>query len=153
MAGPIAKAVESMQPHAQRKDITLLINVAAPLPLVNGDEGSLIESFVNLIGNAVKYSRPGSQVAVTATEQGEDMVVSIADTGAGIAKDDLPFVFEDFYRGKAGSQSAEGGLGLGLAITRRIVEAHDGTISAASDPGKGSTFEIRLPIVKPNTQK
>ena len=71
----------------------------------------------------------------------------MADTGVGIPKEDLPFIFEDFYRGKTG-QAVEKGSGLGLALTRRIVEAHQGTISVESELGKGSTFVIRLPVLK-----
>ena len=148
VAEPIAKAVETVQPHAQRKDITFATTVAESLHQVAGDEGSLTEVIVNLLGNAIKYSHPGSQVSVTAVEEGDEVVISIADTGAGIAKEDLPFIFEDFYRGKKGPQPTEGGSGLGLGITRRIIEAHGGTIVAASEPGQGSTFTIRLPIWK-----
>jgi signal transduction histidine kinase len=103
--------------------------------------------FVNIIGNAIKYSHVGSQVRVKAEEKEDNVLISVTDTGVGISKEDLPFIFEGFYVGKSGHR-AEGGAGLGLAITRRIVEAHHGSISVESAPGKGSTFVICLPALR-----
>ena len=141
----IAKAVETVQTHAVRKDIELVTRVQEPLGLVNGDEGTLVEVMVNLLGNAVKYSRSGSQVFIRAEEAGTELVIAVGDTGVGISREDLPHIFNDFYSGKA-DQGVERGSGIGLAIARRIVEAHEGSISVASELGKGSTFEIRLPL-------
>jgi signal transduction histidine kinase len=143
----ISKAIESVQPHATRKDIEILTSVEEPLGLVHGDEGTLVEALVNIIGNAVKYSRVGSQVLVKVEKKEDNILISVTDTGVGISKDDLPFVFGDFYVGKS-SHMVERGSGLGLAITRRIVEAHDGSISVESELGKGSSFMIRLPALK-----
>jgi signal transduction histidine kinase len=77
--------------------------------------------------------------------EADQVVVSVADTGVGIAADDVPFVFDAFYRGKVGPD-AEAGCGLGLALTRRIIVAHHGTISVESEIGKGTTFTVRLPV-------
>jgi len=143
----ISKAIESVQPHATRKDIEILTSVEEPLGLVHGDEGTLVEALVNIIGNAVKYSRVGSQVLVKVEEKEDNVLISVTDTGVGISKEDLPFIFGDFYVGKS-SHMVERGSGLGLAITRRIVEAHNGSISVESELGKGSTFVIRLPALK-----
>ena len=143
----IAKAIESVQPHALRKDVALQASAEEPLSPVLGDEGTLVEALVNLIGNAVKYSRVGSQVLVKAEEREASVLISVADTGVGIAKEDLPFILEDFYRGQSGG--VETGSGLGLALTRRIVEAHQGAMAVESEPGQGSTFVIRLPAFKP----
>ena len=143
----ISKAIESVQPHATRKDIEILTSVEEPLGLVHGDEGTLVEALVNIIGNAVKYSRVGSQVLVKVEKKEDNILISVTDTAVGISKDDLPFVFGDFYVGKSGHK-VERGSGLGLAITRRIVEAHNGSISVESELGKGSTFVIRLPALK-----
>ncbi len=142
----ISKAFESVQPQAMRKDIDLLTSVEEPMSLVQGDEGTLVEALVNIMGNAVKYSRVGSRVLVKAKEKEGDVFISVADTGVGIAKEELPFVFDDFYRGKSGD-AVEKGSGLGLALTRRIIEAHNGSISAESELGRGSTFVIRLPTL------
>lgn len=143
----IAKAMESVQPHAIRKDIEILTSVEGSLSLVCGDEGTLTEALVNLIDNAVKYSRIGSQVFVKATQKEGHLLISVTDTGVGISKEDLPFIFEDFYRGQGGD-AVERGSGLGLALTRRIVEAHGGAISVESELGKGSTLTIHLPALK-----
>ena len=141
----IAKAVESVQTHATRKDITITETTPGSLPPVLGDETILTEALVNLIGNAVKYTHPGGKVAVSAAVEAERVVVSVADTGVGISPEDVPFVFDAFYRGKVGPD-AEAGCGLGLALTRRIIEAHHGTISVESEIGKGTTFTVRLPV-------
>jgi two-component system sensor histidine kinase/response regulator len=143
----ITKAIESVQPFAQRKDIEIVTAIGAPLSSVSGDEGTLVEALVNVVGNAVKYSFAGSQVLVSARHQDGHVMISVSDSGAGIPREELPFIFGDFYRGRTG-QAEEAGAGLGLAITRRILEAHGGTISAESTPGKGSTFVMTLPALR-----
>jgi signal transduction histidine kinase len=147
VAPVIAKAVESVQPYARRKDIEIATTVVEPSSAVLGDEGALAEALVNVVGNAVKYSPAGSQVQITAEERDGRVVIAVKDTGPGIPPDELPFIFGDFYRGAAG-RAEEGGAGLGLAITRRIVEAHDGLITVDSVPGAGSTFVITLPALR-----
>jgi signal transduction histidine kinase len=141
----IAKAVESVQTHATRKDITITDSAPESLPPVLGDETILTEALVNLIGNAVKYTHVGGKVVVSAGVEADQVVVSVADTGVGISSEDVPFVFDAFYRGKVGPD-AEAGCGLGLALTRRIIEAHHGNISVESEIGKGTTFTVRLPV-------
>jgi two-component system sensor histidine kinase/response regulator len=143
LRSPIAKAIETVQPHATRKDIEITESVTEPLAPVLGDEGSLTEALVNLVGNAVKYSHVGGKVMVSAGTEADGVVITVADNGVGIAPEDLPFVFDGFYRGK--TAAAETGVGLGLALARRIVEAHDGTVSVESELGKGTTFFIKLP--------
>jgi signal transduction histidine kinase len=142
----VSKAVESVETQATRKDVEVLTSVKEPLGLVRGDEGTLVEALVNLVGNAVKFSRVGSQVVVRVEEKEGNVFISVTDTGVGISKEDLPFIFGDFYVGKSGQETR--GSGLGLAITRRIVEAHNGSISVESEQGKGSTFVLRLPVLK-----
>ena len=119
--------------------------VPAAVPCVTGDEGSLTEALVNLIGNAVKYTHAGGSVAVRVAAAPEAVVLSVADTGIDIPPEDLSMVFDAFYRAKSGAAAASG-AGLGLALTRRIVEAHGGTLSVESEVGKGTTFSIRLPV-------
>jgi signal transduction histidine kinase len=143
----MSKAKESVLPNATRKDVEIISSVKEPLPLVNGDEGTLVETVVNILGNAIKYSRTGSQIILKAEEIENNIVISVADTGIGISKEDLPYIFNDFYTGKDG-QKIEKSSGLGLAITRRIIEAHNGSVSVESEFGKGATFEIHLPILK-----
>jgi len=143
----IAKAVESIEPHAVRKDISIQTSIEDDLSYVDGDEGTLVEAIVNIIGNAVKYSPTGSHISITANSSENQVTIRIQDNGIGISKEDLPFIFEDFYTTKP-NKDVEKGSGVGLALTRRILEAHEGTISVESELGKGSTFELCLPVVK-----
>jgi len=144
----LVKAVETAQPHATRKAIEIQTAVTGPLPRINGDEGSLTEVLVNLLGNAVKYSFPDSKICVRVEARGPQVLISVTDTGAGIAKEDLPHLFQDFVRGRTQPEGVSG-CGLGLAISQRIVEVHGGTISVESEPGKGSTFSFSLPAAQP----
>jgi signal transduction histidine kinase len=144
MTSVIPKAVESVQPHATRKDIEIVPSIEEPLRPVYGEEVTLTESLVNLGNNAVKYSHAGSKVFIKAKECDDQIVLSVSDEGVGIAEEDLPFIFDDFYSGKS-HQAARRGSGLGLAISRRIIEIHNGSISVESTLGKGSTFVIKLP--------
>ena len=141
----IIESIESVEPHATRKDIELVSKIASGLPEVDGDETTLRESIVNLLSNAVKYSRIGTQVRIKAEVEDRQILISVTDRGVGIAEEDLPFIFGDFYVGRSAPPS-ERGSGLGLAITRRIIEAHGGSISVESALDKGSTFLIRLPV-------
>jgi signal transduction histidine kinase len=141
---PIAKAVERVEPHAIRKDVSLIVSIGEPAPTVFGDEGTLIEALANLIDNGVKYSYEAGTVTITAKACHGHTRIDVSDTGIGIPGEDLPLVFGDFYRGKATTDGTEG-VGLGLALTRRIIEAHNGTISVESEVGKGSIFTIILP--------
>jgi len=140
----LAGAAESLQPYAARKAIEIAVpKLEEPLS-VWGDEGSLKEAVLNVVGNAIKYSPPAKAIRVGARRAGDEVVITVADSGIGIAAADLPHIFEDFYRGSLG-KSGEGGCGLGLSITRRIIEAHHGSISVQSEPGRGTKFVIELP--------
>ena len=143
---PIAKAVESAQTEAVRKEVDIETAVD-PSAAVLGDEGALTEAVLNLISNAVKYSRPGGRVKVTAVRELEKVVVSIEDTGVGIPEADMGRIFDGFYRGKA-AESGTSGAGIGLAVTKRIVDVHGGSVTAESEPGRGSTFVITLPATE-----
>jgi len=96
---------------------------------------------VNLVGNAIKYTPPGGRVGVHTHDLGDDVEVTIEDTGVGIAPDALPRVFDRYWQ----ASGTRGGSGLGLAIVKSIVEAHGGSVHAESTPGTGSRFTIRLP--------
>ena len=142
---PIGKAVESLADAAARKEIDLTASVPEPAPVVWGDQGTLTETLVNLIGNAVKYTRVGGRIAVSAEADDAEVRIAVADNGLGIAPEDMPLVFDAFYSGRPGA-AGERGSGLGLAISRRVIEAHGGSIAVQSTPGKGSTFVITLPL-------
>jgi signal transduction histidine kinase len=143
----ISKAIDSVQPHAIRKDINIYTSLQDSLPLVNGDEGTLVEAVVNIVGNAVKYSPMGSRIDVNVNTKTQQIAITIMDNGIGIPDEDLPFIFEDFYTSRS-NRKIEKGSGVGLALTRRIAEAHGGTISVDSELGKGSTFEMCIPAIE-----
>ena len=114
--------------------------------LVMGDADRLRELLVILLDNAVRYTPAGGEIRVGLTsEPGREVALSVADTGIGIAAEDLPRIFDRFYRADRARSRATGGTGLGLAIARRIVEAHGGRIEVESQPGRGSRFTVRLP--------
>jgi signal transduction histidine kinase len=140
----ISKAIESIEPHAVRKDISIIPTIDENISSLEGDEVSLVEALVNILGNAVKYSYTGSQVKINASEKEGNINISISDAGVGIPENELPNVLSDFYRGKP-DQISESSHGIGLTISRRIIEAHNGAISLASNPSKGTTFTITLP--------
>ncbi len=144
ISAAVANAVEAVQTEAVRKAVKIAVDVD-PQATVLGDEGALTEALLNVIGNSVKYSRPDGIVTVSAAQpNGGEVVVSVADTGVGVPAEDLPHIFDCFYRGRAGDGGVSG-AGIGLALTRRLVEAHGGSISATSEPGSGSVFVISLP--------
>jgi len=146
----IGIALETVSSHAVRKNIEIKSSIANPLIKVFGDEGTLAEVFVNLLDNSIKYSYPGSLVNLAAEIRGEQVVVSVSDSGVGISDEELPFVFGDFYRGKISKEKK--GHGLGLALSCRIAELHGGSISASSTLGEGSTFKVILPAYQPDNE-
>jgi len=143
----ISKAIENFQHQATRNDVGIDTVVTSSTIFILGDEGTLVEAIGNLLGNAIKFSRPGSQIKLFSEVIDDQAVISVNDSGVGISNEDLPYIFEDFFTGEPGLKK-EKSSGLGLAITRRIIEAHDGTISVSSELSQGSTFTIKLPIIK-----
>jgi len=112
--------------------------------LVSGDPDRLRDLFRNLIENAIKYSPEGGTITIRAREERDATVIEVSDCGIGISAEDLPYVFERFYRVDSAVVDAAGGSGLGLYIARAIVRAHGGKIHAHSEPGRGTTFAISL---------
>jgi len=110
-----------------------------------GDEELVRRMVINLIDNAIRYTPAGGRVTATLESRGGDVAIRIADTGAGIAPEAVPHVFERFYRGDKARSRQDGGFGLGLAIVKWIAESHKGAVELASTPGAGSTFTVRLP--------
>ncbi|MEV6304313.1 HAMP domain-containing sensor histidine kinase [Actinoplanes sp. NPDC051861] len=110
-------------------------------PVVHADAVRLRQILGNLVSNAIRYTPPGGTVTVSA----QDDIITVRDTGIGISEDDLPRIFDRFWRADESRSRATGGSGLGLAITRKLVEAHGGTITVASTPGRGTVFTVRLP--------
>ena len=116
--------------------------------LVSGDRAKLRELFLNLLDNAIRYSPDGGTISLTLGKLEERAVIAIADTGIGIPDEDIPRIFERFYRVDRARSRAEGGAGLGLSICKYIAEAHGGRIEVESQVGRGSTFSVWLPIIK-----
>ncbi|GLY34617.1 two-component sensor histidine kinase [Amycolatopsis sp. NBRC 101858] len=121
-----------------------LTAAAGPLSLT-ADPVRLRQAVGNLVSNAVRHTPAGGSVEVRGRRDGDDVVIEVADTGAGIAAEDLPHVFDRFWRADKARTRTTGGSGLGLAIVRKLAEAHGGTATAESVPGQGSTFTLRLP--------
>ncbi len=134
-----------MQTRAKEKNISLSLKKAT-LPLINADGKSMEEVFGNLITNAIMYTPEEGKVSVRAKVKGDFLEISVSDTGYGIAPEEVPRIFERFYRVKTERTRATIGTGLGLPIVKSIVEAHNGTIKVESKEGAGSTFYVRLPI-------
>jgi len=140
-------AVESVRAHATRKGIEIHTSVAEGLCPVHGDGDSLTEALVNVLGNAVKYSHAGGEVVISAQQGDGKILITVSDAGVGIAKSDLPYIFDGAYRGCSGEAIGESGYGLGLAISKKIIQVHGGSITVESELGKGSTFLMELPSI------
>ncbi|HEX5936361.1 MAG TPA: HAMP domain-containing sensor histidine kinase [Actinomycetota bacterium] len=119
--------------------------VSADLPALSADRERVHQVLFNLVDNAVRFTPDGGRVTISARRRNGSVEVAVADTGAGIAPEHLPRLFERFYRADAARTRGEGGTGIGLAIARSVVEAHGGRISAESEPGRGSVFTFDLP--------
>jgi len=117
-----------------------------PLPPVDIDTQRIGQVLRNLVENAVAHSASGDKVTVTCRREGNWIKVSVADTGEGIPPEDLPYIFERFYRVDKSRARATGGSGLGLTIAKRLVEAHGGTLGVESELGKGSCFTFTIPV-------
>ena len=146
VGGLAAMVTSAFRTRAAEKQVALDVDIAADLPHAAADSQRLFQVMSNLIDNALRYTPAGGRIRVSA-RRGEDhcILLSVTDSGSGIPAEDLPFVFERFYRAEKSRARSEGGTGLGLAIARSIVEAHDGSIRARSDVGNGTTFEVILP--------
>lgn len=131
--------------QAEKQQVALDLQVPEKLPQIKVDLDRLVQVLGNLISNALRHTPAGGHIRLAA-ENGQQLVLRVQDSGAGIAPDDLPHVFDRFYRGDK-SRSPNGESGLGLAIARSIVEAHNGRITVTSTPGQGTTFTITLPTL------
>lgn len=142
-----AATAEQMSLLACDKGIELVCR-NAPGVMVEGDRARLKQVIVNLVDNAIKYTPQGGRVEVAVTREGDEAVLEVADNGIGISPEALPQVFQRFYRAEGSRSRQEGGAGLGLAIVKSICAAHDGQIEVMSEPGHGSRFRIRLPLIE-----
>ncbi|WP_437641680.1 ATP-binding response regulator [Sorangium sp. So ce854] len=146
----VGAAVESLRPTADAKGVALELAVEARDVRILGDATRLQQVFWNLVSNAVKFTPAGGVVRVSVAQRGADLHVDVSDTGQGILPDFLPFVFDRFSQADSSTTRRHGGLGLGLAIVRHLVELHGGSASARSEgEGRGATFEVVLPVADP----
>jgi PAS domain S-box-containing protein len=142
-------AIDACSLLADERGVALVLEQPEPLLLVLGDEQRLIQAVANLTGNGIKFTGAGGSVVVLVERLDNDAAVKVMDSGIGMAPEVLERLFEPFWQPDSSKARKQGGLGLGLAITKHLIEEHDGTIQAASaGPGLGSTFTIRLPLLE-----
>jgi len=144
----VNSAVESSRPLIEMMGHKLMVTLPKQPMIVEADLTRLAQVFSNLLNNAAKYSDRGGHVALAVERQGSDVVVSVKDTGIGIAADQLPRIFDMFTQVDHSLEKSQGGLGIGLTLVKCLVEMHGGRVEARSDgPGNGSEFIVRLPVV------
>ena len=141
----LERGVSMVREQATTEGVQVTLHKNGSLDVVSGDERRMSQVIFNLLSNAVKFTPTGGQVDVSATRINGEMRVSVADSGPGIAAEDLDRIFEEFQQTEAGARQFEG-TGLGLALSKRFVEMHGGRIWCESEVGKGSTFEFTLPL-------
>ena len=130
----------------EAKELKSHLDVPSDLPKLEADESRLQEIIYNLLDNALKYSQPGGVITLRAAVEGDRMRLSVADQGIGIRETDLPRIFERFYRADKARSRELGGTGLGLSIVKHIAQLHGGIAEAQSEPGKGTTISVLLPL-------
>jgi len=128
------------------KKLSVDIAIAANLPIIRADETRLREVLYNLLDNSLKYTQPGGKIRLQAQRSGDEIAVSVSDTGPGISEADLPRVFERFYRADKARSRELGGTGLGLSIVKHIAQMHGGRVEAESKLGRGTTVRVLLPL-------
>jgi len=143
----IHAAIDAVQPAAEAKEIEISTHVAAPDVIVRADDERMQQVFWNLLANAVKFTPAGGTVDVFLERNGSLAEISIEDTGPGVPPEFLPRIFERFSQADGSSTRKHGGLGLGLAIVRHLVELHGGTVSAANREAGGAVLSVKLPIM------
>jgi PAS domain S-box-containing protein len=149
LAAVVQSAVETSRPLIEHMGHELTVALPDAPVLVDADPTRLAQVFANLLNNAAKYTDRGGHIRLTAGRQGGDVVVSVQDTGIGIAADQLPGLFQMFSQGERALERSQGGLGIGLTLVKRLVEMHGGRIEAHSDgPGRGAEFVVRLPAAR-----
>ena len=142
----IAEVVARAEPLAQAQGVVLTTAVSPDLPPLQGDVTQLGQMLFNLVENGVRHTAAGGRVTLSAVATAEEIRLTVADNGAGIAPQHQPFVFERFYRADEARSRHSGGAGLGLAIVQGVVQAHHGRITLTSEEGEGAVFEVVLPL-------
>lgn len=143
----ITHAVEPFRLQAQSSKVDLNLELASSLPPIVLDVDRITQIIRNLLSNALRHTSTGGQVTVTCKHvTSQQLLITVSDTGEGISPDDLPYVFDRFYRADKSRSRSSGGSGIGLAIVKQLVEAHGGKVWVESQPGRGTTFGFTLPV-------
>ena len=140
----LREAVTAHEAPARDKGLQMRYDAGTDVMRADADRARLMQLFQNLLGNAVKFTKAGDSINITSRTRGNHAQIEIADSGPGIAADDLPHIFDPYY--SASKKHQKTGTGLGLYIAKGIVDAHGGTIRCVSEPGVGTTFNITLPL-------
>ena len=149
MTALLAATVERLQPYAEKQGLSLRLNSAREPLIAQGDRSWLERAVVNLVQNAIQFTPAGGSIEVSASAAGDAIMVNVADTGIGIPPEELPRVFERFY--KIDRARTGGGSGLGLALVKHAIEAHGGSVHVESELGRGSTFSFTIPVEPPTS--
>ena len=142
----VKSLLADFQTAAQTSGLTLGADIAPDLPPINGDEVTLLRVVDNLVGNALKFTSAGGRIDVRLSRHEQAILLEVADTGVGISSEHLPHIFDRFYQGDSGPTRHFGGLGLGLALVKEIVEGHQGRIEVESEVNVGTTFRVWFPV-------
>jgi len=148
-AGIARKVVDDLRPSADEAGLMLVANIAEDVPATIGDADGLADLVTNLLTNAIRYTPRGGRVSLDLRARDGTLAIEVADTGIGIAEEDLPRVFDEFFRSRAAREHASDGSGLGMAIVKAVVDQHRGTIALESVVGRGTAVRVSLPIVTP----
>src|SRR5690606_32159079 len=146
--GPLVEgAVDAIKPTADAKSVELISDIDKEIGIVSGDPERIQQIVNNLLSNAIKFTPEGGTVSVSLVKEDTNARFQVTDTGVGITKEFLPQVFDRYKQAHNATTNRKGGLGLGLAIVRYLVEKHEGTVEVNSDgEGKGSTFTVHIPL-------
>jgi two-component system phosphate regulon sensor histidine kinase PhoR len=145
----VGRAAARLTPQTERAGLDLVIAVPAGLPNVRADRARIEQVLLNLVHNAVKFTPAGGTITIGGRVEGNSLAVSVKDTGVGITEEELPRIFERFYKTDKARRSD--GTGLGLAIAKHIVQAHGGAIGVVSRQGEGARFTFTLPLAHGGT--
>jgi signal transduction histidine kinase len=146
LAEILQRTIELMQPQIQEKNIALHVRIEDHLPLIVGNKSSVEAMFINLINNAIKYTPSEGQVNIGMSENAQNVQIEVSDTGIGVENEDIPRIFDKFYRVRSEVTKNISGTGLGLSIVKNVVDAHHGAINVESKVGEGTLFTILLPV-------
>lgn len=144
----IKETISKLEKSAERKKQQIALHLEAEFPIVFADENILSMALYNIMENAVQYTPEGGMISVLVRRLDHGVLIEIADSGPGIAQDEIDRIFEMLYRGDKSRSTTTGGSGLGLTIAKRAIEAHRGKIEVESTPNKGTTFRVLLPLNK-----